>query len=80
MRANHHIKMTFPARVTALVMIHGMEYESLPDLLESIHLLGLASSLGLSAEVGGGAGAGEEATNNGLEERVEDDLSTAEIR
>lgn len=39
--------------------------------------VGLARSLGLSTEVGGGTGAGEETAKNGLEEGVEDDLSTA---
>jgi hypothetical protein len=39
--------------------------------------VGLAGGLGLSAEVGGGAGAGEEAADNGLEEGLEDDLGTA---
>lgn len=39
--------------------------------------VGLAGGLGLSAEVGGGARAGEEAANDGLQERVEDNLSTA---
>jgi hypothetical protein len=37
----------------------------------------LAGGLGLRAEVGGGAGSGEETANHGLEERVEDDLGTA---
>ena len=37
----------------------------------------LARSLGLGAEVGGGAGAAEEAANQGLEEGVEDDLGAA---
>lgn len=39
--------------------------------------VGLAGGLGLSAEVGGSAGAGEETANNGLQERVEDNLGTA---
>jgi hypothetical protein len=39
--------------------------------------VGLAGGLGLSAEVGGGAGTGEEAADNGLEEGLEDDLGTA---
>ena len=39
--------------------------------------MGLAGSLGLSAEVGGGTGAGEETANHGLEEGVEDNLGTA---
>lgn len=41
--------------------------------------MGLAGSLGLSAEVGRGAGAGEEAAKNGLEEGVEDNLGAAVI-
>jgi hypothetical protein len=39
--------------------------------------VGLAGSLGLGTEVGGGTAAGEEAAKHGLEERVEDDLGTA---
>lgn len=39
--------------------------------------MGLAGSLSLSAEVGGGAVASEETANHGLEERVEDNLGTA---
>jgi hypothetical protein len=39
--------------------------------------VGLAGGLGLSAKVGGGAGAREEAAENGLEEGLEDDLGTA---
>lgn len=58
-------------------MIHSIELYSQLDPLEGYHLLGLGSSLGLSAKVAGGAGAGEEAANNGLEERVEDNLSAA---
>ena len=41
------------------------------------HLLGLGRSLGLSTEVAGGAGVGEEAANQRLEERVEDHLGAA---
>ena len=58
-------------------MIRSIELSSQLDPLEMYRLLGLGSSLGLSAEVGGGTAAGEEAANNGLEERVEDNLSTA---
>lgn len=58
-------------------MMHSIEWNSLLGSLQISHLLGLGSSLGLSAEVGGGAGAGEEAANNGLEEGVEDNLSAA---
>lgn len=39
--------------------------------------VGLARSLGLGAEVGGGAVGGEETANHGLEEGVEDNLGTA---
>lgn len=39
--------------------------------------MGLAGSLGLGAKVGGGAGVREETASHGLEERVEDNLSTA---
>lgn len=41
--------------------------------------MGLAGSLGLSAEVGRGAGAGEEAAKDRLDEGVEDNLGTAVI-
>jgi hypothetical protein len=46
---------------------------------DQIHLsgVGLAGSLGLGTEVGGGAGGGEETADHGLEERVEDNLGTA---
>jgi hypothetical protein len=37
----------------------------------------LVRSFGRGAEVGGGAGAGEEAAKHGLEEGVEDDLGAA---
>lgn len=39
--------------------------------------MGLARSLGLGAEVGGGTVGGEETANHGLEEGVEDNLGTA---
>jgi hypothetical protein len=39
--------------------------------------VGLARSLGLGAEVGGGTAGGEETANHGLEEGVEDNLGTA---
>lgn len=42
-----------------------------------VTLLVLSGSLGLSTEVGGGASAGEEAAEHGLQEGVEDDLGTA---
>lgn len=41
--------------------------------------MGLARSLGLGAEVGGGTAGGEETANHGLEEGVEDNLGTASL-
>lgn len=40
--------------------------------------MGLARSLGLGAEVGGGTVAGEETAKDGLEEGLEDNLGAAE--
>ena len=43
----------------------------------ALYLLGLGSRFGLGPEVGRGGAASEEATEDGLEEGVEDDLGTA---